>query len=163
MLRNAKSKDLKFYWSVLSSKRKNNNTSRVNSPTLDLFYNGFKDLAGNENHGEYRDADNEDMHNRECSQEIREIADQILNTEFTVGEIFACVKALKNGKACSTDMILNEFIKSTFDIMKQIYVDLFNRILNEGQIPESWTVGMIVPIYKNKGDKEDFNNYRGLT
>ena len=47
--------------------------------------------------------------------------------------------------------------------MKQVYVDLFNRILNKGQIPEAWTIGMIVPIYKNKGDKGDFNNYRGIT
>ena len=103
------------------------------------------------------------MDNREVPQETREIADQILNIGFTVEEIFACVKTLKNGKACSTDRILNEFIKSTFDKMKQIYVELFNRILNEGQIPESWTIGMIVPIYKNKGDKGDFNNYRGIT
>ena len=45
-------------------------------------------------------------------------------------------------------MILNEFIKSTFDMMKQIYVDLFNRILNEGQIPESWTIRIIVSNIK---------------
>ena len=103
------------------------------------------------------------MDGKQYSNEIREIAEQILNIEFTVEEIFACVKALKNGKACSTDMILNEFIKSTFDKMKEIYVGLFNRILNEGQIPESWTIGMIVPIYKNKGEKDDFNSYRGIT
>ena len=47
--------------------------------------------------------------------------------------------------------------------MKQVYVELFNRILNEGQIPEAWTMGMIVPIYKNNGDKSDCNNYRGIT
>ena len=47
--------------------------------------------------------------------------------------------------------------------MKQVYVDLFNRVLATGQIPESWTVGTILPIYKNKGDRMDFNNYRGIT
>ena len=163
MLRNAKSKDPKFYWSVLSGKHKFNNTNREISPNLDFFYDKFKELAGNESHGEYRGDDNEESDVSQGPNELNEIADQILNIEFTVEEIFACVKALKNGKACSTDMILNEFIKSTFDKMEQIYVSLFNRILNEGQIPESWTIGLIVPIYKNKGDKDDFNNYRGIT
>ena len=93
----------------------------------------------------------------------RELAEQILNESFTVEEIYLCLKRLKNGKACGIDKILNEFIKSTFDKMKQVYVDLFNRVLATGQIPESWTVGTIMPIYKNKGDRMDFNNYRGIT
>ena len=47
--------------------------------------------------------------------------------------------------------------------MKFVYVDQFNRVLNDGQIPEAWIIGMITPIYKNKGDKLDVNNYRGIT
>ena len=94
---------------------------------------------------------------------IKELADQILNCQFTEDEIYSEIKHLKNGKACGIDKILNEFIKATFNEMKETYVILFNRILNEGQIPESWTIGMITPIYKNKGDKGDFNNYRGIT
>ena len=93
----------------------------------------------------------------------RELTDQILNSEITVEEIHSRVKELKNGKACGTDNILNEFIKSTFNEMKLVYADLFNRVLSTGQIPEAWTIGMIMPIYKNKGDKGDFDNYRGIT
>ena len=123
-----------------------------------IFFNGFKTLSGADDHGEFINENNRDenyIHN--------EIADQILNQDITVEEIYLRVRDLKNGKACSTDNILNEFIKSTFEEMKYVYVDLFNQILNSGQIPESWTIGMIVPIYKNKGVKSDFDNYRGIT
>ena len=47
--------------------------------------------------------------------------------------------------------------------MKEIYLKLFNIILDTGCFPESWAVGLIVPIYKNKGSKNDPNNYRGIT
>ena len=40
---------------------------------------------------------------------------------------------------------------------------LFNRILETGQIPQSWSAGRIVPIYKQKGDRSRPENYRGIT
>ena len=40
---------------------------------------------------------------------------------------------------------------------------LFNKVLDTGEIPDDWLTGMIIPIYKNKGSKEDANNYRGIT
>ncbi len=39
---------------------------------------------------------------------------------------------------------------------------MFNYIYDNCDYPESWTKGMIVPIYK-KGDKNDPANYRGIT
>lgn len=47
--------------------------------------------------------------------------------------------------------------------MLPIYESLFNLILTTGHIPEQWTLGKIKPIYKNKGDASDPDNYRLIT
>ncbi len=47
--------------------------------------------------------------------------------------------------------------------MLPTYVKLFNTILNTGIVPESWTVGIIKPIYKKNGDINDPGNYRPIT
>ena len=157
-LRNAKTRNPKFYWSVLN-RQFNSNSKRINNAiSPNDFFEGFKSLSGTNSHGEFINNINENeypIHN--------ELADQILNSEITVEEIHLRVKELKNGKACGTDNILNEFLKATFSEMKLVYADLFNRVLSTGQIPEAWTIGMIMPIYKNKGDKGDFDSYRGIT
>ena len=35
-------------------------------------------------------------------------------------------------------------------------------ILDSG-IPDNWTIGIIKPIYKNKGDVKDPNNFKAVT
>jgi hypothetical protein len=44
-----------------------------------------------------------------------------------------------------------------------VYEKIFNLILKSGFIPKEWVLGMIKPLYKNKGDKHDVDNYRGIT
>ena len=41
-------------------------------------------------------------------------------------------------------------------------MNVYNEIFNSGIYPESWSKGLIVPIYK-KGEISDPNNYRGIT
>ena len=61
------------------------------------------------------------------------------------------------------DNVLNEHLKYSKDAMLPIYCKLFNLILNTGIIPEAWSKGTILSIYKNKGDINDPDNQRGIT
>ena len=58
---------------------------------------------------------------------------------------------------------MNEHIKSAFHILGPIFEKLFNIILDSGVLPEVWSVGMIKPIYKQKGEKSNPENYRPIT
>jgi hypothetical protein len=48
-------------------------------------------------------------------------------------------------------------------MMMPIYCKLFNLILNTGKIPNSWSEGIILPIYKNKGNVSEPSSYRPIT
>ena len=87
----------------------------------------------------------------------------LINAAFTESEVRSIAKKLKNNKAHGTDLVLNEFIKCTIGKMCPIYVKLFNLIMISGYIPDDWAIGIIVPIYKNKSNLHDPNNYRGIT
>ena len=40
---------------------------------------------------------------------------------------------------------------------------LFNTVLDSGVLPTSWLIGYIIPLYKNKGDTANPENYRPIT
>ena len=86
-----------------------------------------------------------------------------LNGRITEEEISHVIKSLKSNRACGIDMILNEYLKSTLNVMLSKYVVLFSEVLTSGHTPDSWAIGKIVPILKNKGDNTDQSNYSGST
>lgn len=88
-----------------------------------------------------------------------------MNTEFIVIEIDKIVKQLKNNKILSIfDSILNEYVKyvNNTDFL-DVVCKLFDIILDSGIFPDVWSKRIILLLFKNKGDRADPNNYRGVT
>lgn len=89
--------------------------------------------------------------------------DPILDGNITEDEVLKAIKSLKLGKSPGCDSITNEFLKCSADVITPVLTKLFNVVLTTGQIPDEWVKGLIVPVFKKKGDPEDVNNYRGIT
>ena len=145
----------KEYWKFLNS-LKNKKTSET--PSLSVFYDYFKDTYSGDTDNEFDGTGSSNSYEPES-----DISNECLNRPFTCDEIERCIKKLKNSKAPGGDEILNEYLKITKDCMLPIYASLFNHILDTGHIPDQWLEGKIQPIYKNKGDSLDPNNYRPIT
>ena len=88
--------------------------------------------------------------------------ENILNKSITEEQIRTCISKLKNHKAPGVDNIINEYIKTTKDILMPVYIRVVDIIFMNGIFEDVWSKGVIIPIYK-KGDKTNPDNYRGIT
>ena len=88
---------------------------------------------------------------------------EMLNGIITEKEVLAAIKSLKNNKEPGSDKLLNDFFLNSPPFLVSIYTKLFNVVLDTGIIPENWTTGIIIPVYKNKGCPTDPYNFRAIT
>ena len=49
-------------------------------------------------------------------------------------------------------------IKASIDTLMPVYEKLFNSILNQGTMPQTWCGGLITPIYKSGGRSDPAKN-----
>ena len=154
-LRNLRKNNPKEYWKIINSSKKETNSSA----SLSDLYDFFKNVNAQDDTECPQDEDspninlNENIESNNCE----------INGKITENEILAATKSLKNNKSSGLDDILNEHIKSTIHVMIPVYKKLFNLIFDTGIVPESWTCGIIKPIFKKKGDPADPSNYRPIT
>ncbi|KAK3508704.1 hypothetical protein QTP70_004253 [Hemibagrus guttatus] len=69
---------------------------------------------------------------------------------------------MKSGKAVGPDDIPVEVWKCLGEAAVEFLTSLFNRVLESERMPEEWRRSVLVPIFKNKGDVQNCNNYRGI-
>ena len=70
---------------------------------------------------------------------------------------------MKNAKSPGSDDVLNEYIKCTSHLLMPLYTLLFNVILETRIMLSKWVEGVVIPIFKNKGDPLSVDNYRPIT
>ena len=98
-----------------------------------------------------------------CSDSDAEHYDFILNSEMSQNEVKQAIGSMKTGKASGPDGYVLEFYKYIPLNVLPLIVKLFNLILANGNVPESWCQAIICPLYKGKGSINDQNNYRGIS
>ena len=155
-IREASSHNPNKFWDILK-RCTNAKESNVEVPLTEL-YEYFKNI--NSSDEEYEQ--NNDINNYNIQFGL-EISNRMLNCSITDTEIENVVRNLPNNKAVGTDCIRNEYLKSTLHLLLPSYVNIFNIIFDTGIFPESWTLGVIQPVYKNKGDSKGPSNYRPIS
>jgi hypothetical protein len=149
-LRGLHTSDPKLYWSLLN-KGCDKSKNVVQKVALGVFFNHFKELNMVVNEVDVELPDNIPEYN------------YVINSDISEKEVNDAIRSLKNNKACGNDLILNEFLKNASGKLMPVFVEVFNIVFHRGIVPNSWSEGYICPIYKNKGDPNNVDNYRGIT
>ena len=126
-----------------------------NSISEYAWYDHFNNLLNDTNNLSETDIDYEEEGNGS------EVNLDLLNSDITESEVREAISHAKTGKAAGPDLILNEFLKSSEDIIPFLLTFL-NELFSNGSYPKEWCKGVIIPLFK-KGNPEDPGNYRGIT
>lgn len=82
--------------------------------------------------------------------------------EYTMTELEAALKGMKDGKAAGEDGIVVEFLKAIPKERREELREAMNKIWREGSLAKGWETARIVPIYKD-ADRDRAENYRGVS
>ena len=86
-----------------------------------------------------------------------------LDAEPTIEELGKALDLLSSGKAPGNDGIPAEVLKCSKASLLPILHGLLIKCWRQGSVPQDMRDANIHTLYKNKGDKGDCNNYRGIS
>ena len=87
-----------------------------------------------------------------------------LDAPFTMDELNFALRELKNNKAPRVDGVPAEIYKHAYNNphIAEIWLDILNKLFAMGEYYIGWDTSIMHTIFKNKGSKEDPDNYRGI-
>ena len=86
----------------------------------------------------------------------------INNDDISLDEISHALRSIKLNKAVGYDLLSNEMLTCSSDVITQYLTVLLQYLFSNGIFPECWSISTIVPIYK-KGETSLCCNYRPIS
>ena len=86
-----------------------------------------------------------------------------LDVEPTLEELSKAIDKLAAGKAPGSDGIPPDLIKQCKTTLLHPLYEILCQCWKEGEVPQDMRDSKITTLYKNKGDRSDCNNYRGIS
>ena len=89
--------------------------------------------------------------------------EDLLDQPLSLEEVLNARKDLKSHKSAGVDGVANEFLKYCPTSTLSVITRWFNSVLDSAFVPTDWCTGIITPIYKGKGSRDNPDNYQGIT
>jgi hypothetical protein len=86
-----------------------------------------------------------------------------LDTQPTMEELSKAIDSLAPGKAPGSDGIPPDLLKHCKTTLLQPLYEVLCKCWDEGSVPQDMRDAKITTLYKNKGERSDCNNYRGIS
>ena len=83
--------------------------------------------------------------------------------EITREEVKRALNETKGGKAAGMDGVRAEMLKEGGVTALEWLVRIFNICFMLSLVPADWVIACMVPLYKDKGDVHECNNFRGIS
>ena len=80
----------------------------------------------------------------------------------TMQEVMEAIKSLKTCKSPGPDNIPPDLLLGRGPEGHIFLYEIITEIWNSGTLPSSWKDALIITIYKNKGDRAEYGNSRGI-
>ena len=92
----------------------------------------------------------------------KSVVHSILLSNTNCNEISRLLSKLNNKTSRAYDLVSNNTLKSTKDVICPYLEVLFNKCINEGVFPDAFKTAEVIPLHKG-GDKFDLNNFRPIS
>ena len=97
------------------------------------------------------------------SKHSARIEQELVLEDISAAEIIHTCKNITPKTSCDVDGIQQKIVLSDIEILAPVIAHLVNVSLKTGVFPDNAKIARVIPVYKNKGSKDIFDNYRPIS